>query len=454
MPYSYNNETDFLEWYKANYKTEFAEGSTFTRPEGMDDNTWAAVSELYRGYLDSLNKDSEIDSINKKYNESTNSILQRYSSAQNTLDENKRLAQQNASITYDKLKKYLPSQIKAQGLSGLGASESAMLHADSNYMNSMGDIASNYSKDVTDLSNSKNEAIANLEKYKNDDLSKIDDKYAGYLRDASDKAFEAYRTGVETDFTNAYNAALTDINSRTDVDEATMEQYINDAYSGKVRDSDLQLLIAAGKARVADNVKIAEEKAAGEKELAYEYVVVPELDRLDTNGEWEKALAYLEKNKGYFTNQSEYEAKRSYYIEKALADYEEEGSWSKILSLMEQNKTYFGDQKYEKTVSEYKKAVEDIKVSGLSTGGAGDDIDITFDGKTYDLRISYKNTDDIDTLYMLNEETTGDKLKYPKRKTLRIYQGKLYICTGNAWAKVVGDRDKVSPLIEQLSNYQ
>ena len=330
MAYSYNNENEFLKWYKANHNGKNFEGSTYERPEDMDDKTWAAVSHLYRAYLDSLNKDSEIESINKKYNESTNSILQRYSSAQNTLDENKRLAQQNASITYDKLKKYLPSQMKAQGLSGLGVSESAMLQADSHYMNSMGDIASNYSKDMTDLSNSKNETIAKLEKYKNDDLSEIDDKYAGYLRDASDKAFEAYSEGEKTELDNAYKAALTDIESRTDVDAAAMVEYITNTYGGKVRASDLELLIATGKSRVDNNKKIADEKAAGEKELAYTEVILPALTEFETNGEWDKALAYLEKNKDYFTNQSEYEAKRSYFNDRLTAQNKERAEESII----------------------------------------------------------------------------------------------------------------------------
>ena len=61
--------------------------------------------------------------------------LKYYETEQSALDQSQKSQQEMASITLDKLQKYLPYQLKAQGLSNTGASESAMLQAHTNYPN-------------------------------------------------------------------------------------------------------------------------------------------------------------------------------------------------------------------------------------------------------------------------------------------------------------------------------
>lgn len=243
--YKYNNEGDFLTWYKNAYGSDY-KGGKLVRPKEMDEASWAAVQELYKGYQGDLPRQKYINDITNRYSNDTQTILQKYASDKNALDETKRTAQQNASITYDKLKKYLPSQIKAQGLSDTGASESAMLEADTHYMNSMGDISATHSKNLTDLNNSRNETIAELERYKNKEISDINKEYDGYLRDAGEDALDAYATKSE--------------------------------------------------------------EIKQEKDMALTSTIMPELNNLTSEGKWVEALGYLEENKDYFTNPSEYEA--------------------------------------------------------------------------------------------------------------------------------------------------
>lgn len=92
--------------------------------------------------------------------------LQYYNTQESALDQSQKSQQEMASITLDKLQKYLPYQLKAQGISNSGASESAMLQAHTNYMNTMSDIAANTNAEKT-----------NLEMYKQQDIDAINEKY-------------------------------------------------------------------------------------------------------------------------------------------------------------------------------------------------------------------------------------------------------------------------------------
>ena len=383
--YTYNGETDFLEWYKNNYGTDYNSSVNFSRPEEMSDAVWNTAMQLYNSYTQGLKdtdkKNTAISNTNKYYDSQKNSLLANYSTNLNALDESKQRAQENASITLDKLKKYLPTQMKMQGLSGLGVSESSALQAYNNYMNEMGDISANYDKNKTTLDTEKTSAENNLEKYRIDALTKINTEYDGYERtrakEGGEAALDAYLKGVETEQGNNFAGAKTYIESYSGTDAGELENYIN-TYSGKVSASQLENLKALGRSQVATNVKIKEEEeqgnnfaaakvyiesysgtdagelenyiintysgkvsnsqlenlkasgrsqvaknvenankiAAEEKDLVLEYTIIPRLDEFEANGEWDKALSYLEENKDNFTNQREYEAKHNFITDK------------------------------------------------------------------------------------------------------------------------------------------
>ncbi len=408
--YTYNGESDFLEWYKNNYDgKDYDKNIGFIRPDGMSDAVWDAAMLLYNSYTqglgDNAKKEAAISNTNKYYDSQKNSLLQNYSTNLNALAESKQRAQENASITLDKLKKYLPTQMKMQGLSGLGISESSALQAYNNYMNEMGDITANYDKNKTTLDTEKTSAENNLEKYRIDDLTKINTEYDGYertrLKEGGDAALKAYSDGVETEQGNNFAAAKTYIESYSGTDAGELEKYITDTYSGKVSDSQLENLKALGRSQVMKNVEIANKKVAEEKDLVLESTIIPQLNKFEANGEWDKALSYLDKNKDYFTNQSEYEVMRSSYIEKAfeniispqLSEYEKQGNWEEALAYVDKNKDYFTNP------SEYeakRKELNDAHTLQLITSG----------------ELSFNAPGDTDNVYLVENpaasNTTGD----------------------------------------------
>lgn len=190
---------DFLEWWKHHYGTDYDNSGNITKSGSMTDEDVAIGKSLLNSYntqqhlksqynqnvqtetdkyndlidisdrsydskienaqneydrsaqllLDNYNRNTE--SAKQIYDKNTEELLANYGTAQSALDKSKRQSQQNASITLDKLKKYLPTQIKAQGLGGLGVSESSMLKAYNNYNSDMGAIESGYQESKSDL---------------------------------------------------------------------------------------------------------------------------------------------------------------------------------------------------------------------------------------------------------------------------------------------------------------
>lgn len=130
-----NYTNKFEDWYKSLYNKDYDATKGFTRGEGVSDEDWKIGQNLYSAYQQ---KNDLLD----KYNKTNQSLLQQKSQAQ-----------QQASIQLDKLKKYLPTQIKAQGLGGLGVSESTMLQANNNYQNTIGNINTTIGKQQMDLLN-------------------------------------------------------------------------------------------------------------------------------------------------------------------------------------------------------------------------------------------------------------------------------------------------------------
>ncbi len=188
---SYNGTSDFLEAFKENYGYDY-DGNPLTRREGMSDGTWNALQSLYKYYQqgqdDEAKRDSEIASENQYYQGKEDEISQAFDASRQTLGENKGKAQQNASISLDKLLKYLPAQAKAQGYEGLGTSESSALQAYANYNNNMGDIASDYNSKLTALDQSEISEKGDLAKQKKDSLTSINDKYDAYERARNEAA--------------------------------------------------------------------------------------------------------------------------------------------------------------------------------------------------------------------------------------------------------------------------
>lgn len=192
---------DFLEWYKTHYGKDY-DGSTLNRGEGMLDQDWEIGNALYGTYKNKLAREAQYnndkallekgysdaqsvadttyntqkESLVGDYNKNQAELLKNYQSSVSGLDKSKNQSLQSASITYDKLKKYLPTQIKAQGLGGLGVSESTMLQAHNNYATQTGSIKNNYNENKTALEEAYGSNKANLDTAHESNMSSLENQ--------------------------------------------------------------------------------------------------------------------------------------------------------------------------------------------------------------------------------------------------------------------------------------
>lgn len=232
--------TSFLDWYKTNYGRNY-DNSVFSRLGSMSDVDWeqgnklyslykseqqqknsydSAVSDLERQYANLIelakrNRDYSTGEATKRASESLGEFERYYNLAKQSLDQEKTSAQQNASIMYDKMKKYLPEQIKAQGLGGLGVSESAMLDAYNTYMSNMGAIASDYQKNKTSIENNYQDNRRSVESERDSAIRAANNTY-----DTSVANFGENKAQRLSDLKSTHEQNLFDTRQKTE-DEVT-----------------------------------------------------------------------------------------------------------------------------------------------------------------------------------------------------------------------------------------
>ena len=247
---------DFLEWYKANYGADYDPSQGFSRGQGMSDVDWAIGNSLYGTYLTG-------QTLDKYYNLGKEQVEQNYGQSIESLDTSKRNSQQAASITLDKLKKYLPTQIKAQGLGGLGVSESSMLQAYTDYNNRMGDIESDYNATKSSLETNRNTTLADLESNYLQETGELQSEALKSTQDIFDKYFADYRTEQAELYNNALSAVM---NSGYTTEQEIMS-YI-DQFKGQLSSENIATLQQHAKGIASQNLKAQQEENFN---TAYEY---------------------------------------------------------------------------------------------------------------------------------------------------------------------------------------
>lgn len=149
-----------------------------------------------------------------------------YRAQQKQLDTAKRNAQQNAAISYELLKKYLPVQNKMNGLHGLGVSESAAIDAQNQYVTRMGEISRTHAADSADL-------------------------------------LENYRVEKKAEQSDAYEMARLYLENSGELTDGEIDDYLNNKVKGKVSEAQYNSLVGLG-----DGLK-SQAKAA-RQQMAYE----------------------------------------------------------------------------------------------------------------------------------------------------------------------------------------
>ena len=261
-------DASFEEWYKRMFNKNFNKNTdSLTKTDTMSDEDFEVGTNLYNAYLQK------------------NNLLDQYNKAQTSLEQERTQSQQQASIQLDKLKKYIPTQIKAQGLGGLGVSESTLLKANSEYQNKMGQIASDVGARQMDLLKSYNSGVLDIDtKLQNANTTTLN-KYQEIARKAQDDAF---------------NGALIDINGSSINNEEEMLKFL-EGYRGLVSEEQFKNLEQSAKNQVNNNQNAIREQQKGIVDNHYQEMLLDteyttEDGKLTEDGK-NKLKDYLNQNK-------------------------------------------------------------------------------------------------------------------------------------------------------------
>ena len=241
--------------------------------------------------VEPMPSDSKISKANDYWDEQRKLLEDNYGVSQKALDNTKKASQQNASIAYDKLLKYLPNQLEEQGLSGLGIGATLEQKVNNDYLSQMGKIASDHSVNSSNLGIEKNNAISELERYRQADLDKIE---------AEEKAREAEeRARVEAEQADTYNYARDMIGSGAITTEEDLHAFVY-SLKGKVNDAQYENLVSYGTQMIKtlENNKTEANANYAKDAVATQFVTL--MDTAASSEDLKMAADYLEENKDMF----------------------------------------------------------------------------------------------------------------------------------------------------------
>lgn len=398
---SYNGTNDFLEMFKENYGYDY-DGSPLTRREGMSDSVWNVLKNLYGYYQQGLNDESQKaadeENRNSYYDSQLESLLEQYRASQESLDKSKSQAQQAASITLDKLKKYLPAQVKAQGLGGLGVSETSQLQAYNNYANTIGNIESDYQANKTSLDTNKTSATNELEQYRQNALQSIADKYNEATASRKELAGSTSKNIFEGTQADNYETLKGIISGASD---ETTDALFQQIMSGDINEEQKNLLKMLATSVAQGNVTKRQDSTYNnylstianltDRSVESAYAAI---DRLDITDE-QKAKLKAQVNSRVSANQEQY---RKDMRDEALQYFQSyEGDWDNAKKVLDSYRQYLTEDEYNtrlnyinSQVEAEKKAEEESQIEKDNRITSGQET-FTYNGGTYQITSQLKS---------------------------------------------------------------
>lgn len=237
-------ETDFQKWYGKNYGTSY-KGDALSQGD-LSDGEFDVGQTLHKYYLQDQMATQQKDAALKK------------------LAAERSTAEQSASITHDLMQKYLPQQLRAQGLGNLGVSDSAMLEANNNYLSTMAGLAGDFSERALTLEEAYGQGKLERELAKADEVKGVLDAYRTKAETEAQKAEEEAKAAQEAEFVNL-DTIITEGYYNT---PSELRAYL-DAHKGGLSDTQYRLLDQMVN-YLENSPEEAEQAEAREKQAAIE----------------------------------------------------------------------------------------------------------------------------------------------------------------------------------------
>lgn len=124
-------------------------------------------------------------------------LKKNYDISVSELDAQKKQASEQAAISHELLKKYLPTTMRATGVANTGTADSLSLQALSNYQNNLADIDIGYNSDKSSLDKAYNSNVSDLESRRRTEENTLLSEYEAKVEAASANAYDEVAKYIE-----------------------------------------------------------------------------------------------------------------------------------------------------------------------------------------------------------------------------------------------------------------
>ena len=192
LKYTYRDGEGYREWYKANMGADWDGTYLNAKPEGMSDVDWMQGTMIQRteaGKAAAAEQKAQTgQQLTDIYNQQTSAAQASFNSMANQYGQQMKGELEYAGVLHERMKRYLPQQMAAQGMGNMGIAQTAGANAVAKHMSNRGAIIGQHQASMNELSRNHGERQAALDtEYRkgmmaadaayNDRVTQLDDQY-------------------------------------------------------------------------------------------------------------------------------------------------------------------------------------------------------------------------------------------------------------------------------------
>lgn len=194
LKYTYKDGDSYKDWYFANTGKEWDGTYLTARPEGMSDADW--TQGMLMQQFDSSRAAAEATRDQTKaglgdiYKQQTSANQASFNSMANQYGQQMKSELEYAGVLHERMKKYLPQQMAAQGMGNMGVAQTAGANAVSKHMSNRGAIIGQNQAAMNELSRNHGERQAGLDAKYTEGMMAADATYNSTMADLNSGRYE------------------------------------------------------------------------------------------------------------------------------------------------------------------------------------------------------------------------------------------------------------------------
>jgi hypothetical protein len=194
LKYTYKDGDSYKDWYLANTGKEWDGAYLTARPEGMSDADW--TQGMLMQQFDSSRAAAEATRDQTKaglgdiYKQQTSAAQQSFNSMANQYGQQMKNELEYAGVLHERMKKYLPQQMAAQGMGNMGVAQTAGANAVAKHVSNRGAIIGQNQAAMNELSRTHGERQAGLDTKYAEGMMAADATYNSTMADLNSGRYE------------------------------------------------------------------------------------------------------------------------------------------------------------------------------------------------------------------------------------------------------------------------